>query len=185
MTEEIAWSVVEVFEGGRQLHGYVPTDDGGPNEAGVTIGSGVDLAFRNTEWLWRKLNDAVLIGKLAPYMGLPGDMARAALAVLPLELTELEADLLDGVVRIEFTKRVKRNYNPLAVKQWAFLTVPQRTVIMSVAWQYGADLAGATPNFWGQVCRSDWRAAIVNLRDFGDAFGLRRDQEADYLEESL
>jgi len=54
-------------------------------------------------------------------------------------------------------------------------------VITSVAFQYG-NLATETPNFWRQVTSGDWDGAVGNLRNFGDAYGSRRNREADYFE---
>ena len=57
-------------------------------------------------------------------------------------------------------------------------------MIASVAFQYGIN-GIQTHNFWGQVTRGQWTEAIANLRNYRDAFGARRNREADLLQQGV
>src|SRR5207247_556363 len=60
-----------------------------------------------------------------------------------------------------------------------------QTVIADVGYQYGPNLASATPKFWTQVIRQQWTDAIDSLRNFGDNYQPRRDREADLLQNDV
>lgn len=62
------------------------------------------------------------------------------------------------------------------------LDARHQTVILSVAYQYGANLASRAPKFWKAVTSQNWAEVVKVLRDFGDAYKTRRNREADYLE---
>ncbi|WP_117035089.1 pesticin C-terminus-like muramidase [Klebsiella pneumoniae] len=55
----------------------------------------------------------------------------------------------------------------------------------AVAYQYGTNLASATPNFWSQVTNGQWQEAINNLNNFGDAYPTRRRSEAALIQSDL
>ena len=50
--------------------------------------------------------------------------------------------------------------------------------VVLVRYQYGTNLAKATPNFWKQIVGCQWQAAYNNLMNFGDAYPSRRRLEA-------
>ncbi|WP_259271153.1 pesticin C-terminus-like muramidase, partial [Klebsiella pneumoniae] len=69
--------------------------------------------------------------------------------------------------------------------KFSSLPLNTRTAIVSVAYQYGTNLASATPNFWSQVTNGQWQEAINNLNNFGDAYPTRRRSEAALIQSDL
>ncbi|MBW9248887.1 MAG: hypothetical protein GJU72_07425 [Acidithiobacillus ferriphilus] len=72
---------------------------------------------------------------------------------------------------------------PLPTVKSAFWSLPTgtQTAIVDLAFQYGPNLSVRTPNYWKQVTTGQWQAAIDNLRNFGDAYGPRRNAEANLI----
>lgn len=185
MDTEIDWNFLSRLEGGRCLNGYVPA----AGASGVTIATGIDLGTRAAPDLAALGLPEHLQAKLSPYLGKRGDAARAALAHMPLEVTEGDAALLDEAVGRRLLGRFARKYDRAIarnVPRFGALPGPVRTTIASVVWQYGPSLdrparQGGTPRFWACITRQDWGAAEVELRAFGDAYPTRRGAEADLL----
>jgi hypothetical protein len=69
----------------------------------------------------------------------------------------------------------------------SFLELPleARTAIGDVAYQYGPNLEQRLPDFWGDVTQGHWDEATQTLRDFGDRYPDRRNEEADLLEQAI
>jgi GH24 family phage-related lysozyme (muramidase) len=178
----IAWDFVEELEGWR-LRGYVPPDDGGPVEAGVTIGPGVDLGWWSVDQLRRRGVPADLVDKLSPYCGVRGDQAR--LIAGGLVLSGLEVDQLARPIRRAIVEAVAARFDRAAgaagFMAFAALPTELQTVVASVAFQYGPALSAKCPKFWRLVTTGAVKGAVAELRDFGDAFRTRRRREADYL----
>jgi hypothetical protein len=174
---QIDWVFIGSLEGAAIQKGYVPSDG-----SGVTIATGVDLGQRTMSELLDLHLEATLTDKLKPYLGLRGDAARRMLSSAPLTLNAAQVAQLDTAERDNFVGKLAPKFNDDSQTAFDALKPAQQTVIASVAYQYGVNLDTATPNFWRQVTTGDWTGAIRNLRNFGDAYGTRRNKEADYLE---
>ncbi|UCE04336.1 MAG: peptidase [bacterium] len=178
----IDFSFISELEGGRRTTGYVPEPD--TSRSGVTIATGVDLGQMGESDLEQLDLPDELKAKLRPYLGLIKFDAIDILNAQPLEVTLEEAEQIDREVKSRFLNTLARKYQNETNQFFENLPIGVRTVIASVAFQYG-DLASQTPNFWRQVTIGDWQGAYQNLRNFGDSYSTRRNKEADLLRESL
>lgn len=173
----IDWSLIDLLER-RHLTGKVP--DAYRSLSGVTIATGFDLGQRSEADLRRLGLAAPLISRLRPYLGLRGRAAVAAIDARPLKITEIQAAEIDQAVRAEALTRLRDLWESAGAG--SFATVPRgvRTVIFSVAYQYG-DLARRCPKFWAHATARDWRGLACELFHFGDRYESRRHAEAFYL----
>lgn len=165
---------------GTEITGYVP--NAGNSKSGASIASGFDIGQRTVN----ELGDAFsteLADKLAPYAEATGEVAVALLERYPLEITELECDIINEYAHKQAVNRLKVAW-PSDSIPFNCLADECQTVIASVSFQYGS-LAKSAPNFWRQVTTGDWAGALKNLRNFGDAYNTRRNKEADYLEKRM
>lgn len=178
---DVDWSFIDKLEG-SSLKGYVPKDKNGAifGQSGVTIGNGFDLGQHSLNDLAGMGFDSSTIAKLAPYLGKKKQAAVEALRNAPLRLSQEELDVINPKVKDTALQRLITKYNAKAKVPFEKLSKAQKTVLASVAFQYG-DLSKATPNFWKQVTNNQWEQAYNSLRNFGDKYGTRRNQEADYL----
>ena len=179
------WEMIERFEGWRS-QGYVPraADGSALGQSGVTIGAGVDLGHWSVEQLTRRGVPAGLIDKLRPYLGLRGAAAIAAAPGLRLSIREI--DQLSRPIRRAILESLVDRYDKAAAPhglEWRKIPVEARSVIASVAFQYGPALSrrDRAPRFWSQITRGDWQGAYRNLLNFGDEYPTRRRQEAAVL----
>jgi hypothetical protein len=179
----VDWDFIAAREG-AMLTGYVPQDASGNPDAnsGVTIAVGFDLGGRTVANLQALGLDPTLVALLTPYLGLRGAAAQSSLSANPLTITTAERDEIDAEAFNTYYNAVAANYNA-ASGGISFQSLAQgaQTAIVSVAYQYGTNLAHATPNFWKQVTGCEWQAAYNNLMNFGDAFPSRRQLEAAQL----
>lgn len=180
----VDWDFIRELEG-FSLKGYTPLDKEGRviGKSGVTVGVGFDIGQWTTDSL-RLLNlPEELYLKLVQYVGMKGSVARDFLKVRPLTLTPQEANLLNEAVKTTKLKELEDRYNKAASGKVKFsdLTLGQRTVLASVAFQYGTNLSRRTPRFWNFAVTQQWGRLEQELRNFGDAFPTRRNREADYL----
>ena len=177
----IDWHFLSAREGGQRLRGYVPDGDNG-NKSGVTIATGIDLGYYSRDAA-AGLPNALRV-KIAPYIGLTGDMARHWLAANPLTVTKEEADLIEAPKRHEMEVALSSHYVKDAHTPFEGIPDAAQTVLASVTWQYGSTWSRC-PHFWAICCKRDWKGAIAALRDFRDPYPSRRNLEADYLESHL
>jgi len=171
-----------------RLGGYVPEENGITiGNSGVTVGGGVDLGQQSEADLRRRGVPEDLIDKLRPFLGLKREAAQRFLRENPLILTEDQARTLTDRVRGGIALEVARNFNRDSELRFQDLPSEVQTVIASVATQFGPNLgrSNATPRFWRFVTAGDWQRALEELRDFGDRFQDRRDEEADKLLEAF
>lgn len=167
---------------GESCTGYVPLQRGQPiGNSGVTVGIGVDLGQRSEVELVRLGLSLSLIGKLKPYLGLRRNDALQALSARPLRLSPAEAGELSGAIASDIIARVAKRFEAAANRRFADVPAPARTVIASVAWQYGDNLPKACPRFWRLVVGQDWAAVVAELENFGDDYAPRRRKEAKLL----
>ena len=171
-------------EGGQRLVATVPK--GG--KSGVTVATGFDLGSNNAEDLRRLGLPPALVGKFAPYLGLQRAEAETMLRTKPLRISQGEADAIDALKRRDVYEKVRRQYDAAVAKtpghggtRFDDLDIHARTVIFSVAFQYGEALARETPKFWRHVAAQDWDGAIRELGRFGDVYWRRRHREAAHL----
>jgi Bacterial toxin homologue of phage lysozyme, C-term/LysM domain len=169
---------------GFRLDGYVP--DPLFSSSGTTVGTGVDVGQRSVAEIQALDIPETLKQKLIPYAGLKGQDAVNFLASHPLRVTEEEAYVLDQAVAREIFGDVATLYNADATGD-SFLELPleARTAIGDVAYQYGPNLEQRLPNFWDDVTEGRWDEATQTLRDFGDRYPTRRNEEADLLEQAI
>lgn len=187
MPDRIDWTFIEKIEEVR-LEGYALP---GRSNAGVTIAMGFDLGH----WTESDLKSVGLrpetLARLTPFLGLKGAAAEQALAAYgrdhdeKLTIEAWEADRLNELGRREIIDPLKRSYDSdsrTGSTRFDDLPGPAQTVLASVAWQYGPNLAARTPKFWDLMTRRDWPEAVRELRNFGDTDGDRRRKEAQHLE---
>lgn len=163
---------------GFSLTGYVPTDDDGKVDSGVTVATGIDLGARSLASLSAAGVEPLLRQKLQPYVGRRGKQAIEILSVQPLELTHEEANHLDVAVINASFKVLERSFNATArPMKLSELPGEIQTVVFSVFHQYG-NLKVRTPKFWKQITTGAWELAVENLNNFSDGFPTRRKKEA-------
>jgi len=170
----IDWDFILEQEGFR-LKGYVPNPEG--SDSGVTIASGFDLGARSVSDL--KGLSKEIIDLLTPYLGIKG--AAADEVASNLVVSDEQAKTINEFAKKKELGLLKKRWKAKTGQSFDDLPMREATVITSVAFQYG-NLATETPNFWRQVTSGDWDGAVGNLRNFGDAYGSRRNREADYFE---
>ena len=179
----VDWDFIAAREGAL-LKGYVPRDAGGNPDAnsGVTIAVGFDLGGRTVASLQALGLDQALVALLTPYLGLRGAAAQSCVSAHPLTITAAQRDEIDAEAFSTYYNAVAANYHA-ASGGISFQNLAQgaQTAIVSLAYQYGTNLAHAAPNFWRQVTGCEWQAAYNNLMNFGDAFPSRRRLEAAQL----
>ena len=164
-------------EGGYVQRAYVPTSKGEIlGHSGVTIGAGVDLGQWDAASLKAAGISDRIINQVSPALGKQGNEAvNIAARMRPMSKQDV----------VELTDKV-HNHNVEQIGKaygagWEQLTRGQRTVIASVALQYGIQgIQGH--NFWTQVKEGEWDKALANLRNYQDKYPSRRNREADLLE---
>ena len=175
----IDWGFISSKEGGSKLKGYVPDPDG--SKSGVTIATGFDLGARTMNDL--KGLSPELQAKLAPFLGLKGEKAVAALKSRGLKITAKEAKEIDKMSKGASTAKLKSEWNANAKKMggkmFEDLTSAQKTVVASVGFQYGS--LSKTPTFQKLAQSGNWSSAAHELDNFGDDYSIRRESEAAYL----
>jgi hypothetical protein len=181
----IDWTFIGKLEGAGIARGYVPNPD--TSNSGVTIATGFDLGQRSRAQIAGMGLPDALAAKLIPYLGLKGRAALAYLNANPLVLTPEEVAAIDQSVRADFSTRLSGAYDAALaggddLAAFENLPGPAQTVIASVAYQYGLDLQRRCPHFWSLALAQNWPDVVTELRNFGDAYGRRRGQEADLLE---
>jgi lysozyme-like predicted toxin len=180
----IDWIFIGKLEGAGIARGYVPNPD--TSNSGVTIATGFDLGQRSRAQIESMGLPDDLEARLVPYLGLRGRAALSYLNAHPLVLAPGEVAAIDQAVRADFSTRLADIYDAAldeggTLAEFADLPGAAQTVIASVAYQYGLDLQRRAPRFWSLVLAQNWPDVVAELRNFGDAYGRRRGQEADLL----
>lgn len=184
----IDWRFISELEGGQALEGYVPEPEA--SNSGVTIATGVDLGQMTEEAIDALPVPNALQDKLIPYAELKKQIAVDFLKQHSLTITQEEADALDRAVKGKTVATVRRRYDEAVrgnadLRAFDELSNEAQTVICSVTFQYGPDLARRTPRFWGACAGQRWADVAAELRNFGDAYPTRRNKEADFLGDSI
>lgn len=154
-------SVVSQLEGGQQLKAYPPPAKG----SGVTVATGIDLGQRSAAELKSLGVDEALAKKLDPYLGLKDADAKAALKRSPLKLTEAEATQLDDLIGGEIRKQVTSKFESATGTKFSALPDEARTVVESLAHNFGPNLDEALPTAWKHIVNEDWEALQSFLRE--------------------
>jgi hypothetical protein len=175
----IDWHFIAALEGAGILTGYVPVAE--TSNSGVTIASGVDLGQTGPRQIdfW-PIDDALKM-RLRLYCGLKRQDAVDFLRAHPLTISPGECAEIDAAVQAEQASRIAVAYDKASVVKFADLPDRAQTVIVSLAFQYGTDLAHRCPRFWHTALAQDWPAMVRELENFGDAYGPRRLREARHL----
>lgn len=178
----VDWNFIGSLEGVALL-GYVP--DPQHSNSGVTIATGVDLGQLTADTLAGMNLASDLAARLRPYIGLRGRVAVTFLGPNPLVITQPEADLLDAAAEKTALDALMAFW--VLDTPVAFVSLPAvaQTIIASVAFQYGPDLERRCPRFWHCATTQNWVGMLAELRNFGDQYPTRRNQEADYLAAGL
>lgn len=173
--------------------GYVPpgSDKKTPDpNSGATIATGFDLSRHSADDLRGLGLPEDFIKQASPLLAqggngqtLKGQAAQDYLNAHPLSITPDQVQQIDSAVANHEYNQVAGKYNADQTTGTRFQDLPQeaQTAMISVAHQYGPNLADATPNFWNQVTSGQWQAAHDNLMHFGDDFKTRRHDEAGLL----
>ncbi|HKU54888.1 MAG TPA: pesticin C-terminus-like muramidase [Rhizomicrobium sp.] len=184
----VDWGFINEREG-VLTRGYVPPDEHDLPDAnsGVTIAAGFDLGRRTAADLRRLGLSDDMVTSLTPYLGLRGQAAQDYLAAHPLNITQQQQQAIDTPTFTSAYNTVADNYNAAQRTGTRFQDLPRsaQTAIISVAHQYGTNLAAATPHFWTQVTTGRWQDAHDNLMNFGDAYQSRRRLEAGLMSDAI
>jgi hypothetical protein len=120
-------------------------------KSGVTCGGGVDLGqWSEAQLRQRRVPDAI-IEQVRPYLGVRGDDAVEILRHRPLNMSREDASTLTECIRSDILDDLVRRYDAASDRPFRYLDQQAQTVIASIAFQFGTDLAKATPRFWRQV----------------------------------
>ncbi|WP_334119298.1 pesticin C-terminus-like muramidase [Limnobacter sp.] len=186
MSFEVDYSFLSKLEGGCKTGGYIP--DLERSKSGVTIATGFDLGARN-EYDLRQLGiQSTLLNKLAPYLGLKKHDAAKKLGKSPLSISISECLQIDKAVKTHYLTQLAKRYNDAissGATRFENLTPEFQTVITSVSFQHGLELARSAPKFWASIVAQDWKLAVKILRNFEDEYPTRRNKEADLMEKVL
>lgn len=186
MSFEVDYAFLSKLEGGCRTGGYIP--DLEKSKSGVTIATGFDLGARNEDDLRRLGIQGSLFKKLAPYLGLKKHDAARKLEKSPLSISTTECLQIDQVVKTHYLTQLAKRYNNAissSATKFEDLKPEFQTVITSVSFQHGLELARSAPKFWASVVAQDWKLAVKILRNFEDQYPTRRNKEADLMEKAL
>jgi hypothetical protein len=174
--EDIDWDTIEQFEGGRQTKGYVPQS----GKSGVTVSSGFDVGQReNLDGLPPEIQQ-----KLQPFVGAKRGAAERKLSSLGgVELSTDEANTVASFAKDETTQKLMDDWKRVSDVPFESLSPAQKTVLASVAHQYGG--ISRTPRFAQFAGKGQWDKVVKELNNFKDQYKTRRSKEAEYLAKSL
>lgn len=161
-----------------------------PQNPGLTVGYGIDLAKTNVQEMQRLHVPAHVIDALKIYMGLKGKYAIAAVARynpkhLPL-LTEEESTHLSDVYFDEIARRTAQEFDSHQPKI-KFKDLPARTRTAMVDLTFQTRALSKTPYFLNYMVAGQWEKAAQDLRNFGgsDNNGARRQDDADLIQRDI
>lgn len=153
-------------------------------KGGVFVGYNLDLGASTIKEL-RSFNlNPTLIGKLYPYLGKQGVEAQVYLQSFALSVSKNEADAIENGAKMHKLRPLIKLYESISQTKFERIPACWQTVIVSIASQY-RDLPSMHPKFWRLVTTKKWHQAVDCLRNFGDEHGLRRQKEADFIEQHL
>ncbi|MBD2024984.1 pesticin C-terminus-like muramidase [Leptolyngbya sp. FACHB-711] len=175
--------VIDRQEGGSLTNVYFPSN--AQSSTGPTVARGVDLgAYSEADLRAAGLSEET-IDKLRRFLGKTGDAAKQEVAIVPgVTITSHEADLLNQHALARIASTVEQRYDAARGTPGEFSRLPDlvRTAIIDLAYQYGPNLPVRTPRVWQYLTEQRWAEAVHEFRNFGDAFGSRRKEEAEFIE---
>lgn len=158
------------------------------SKSGVTIATGFDLGARDENDLRMLGINGALLAKLKPYLGLKKNDALSFFKKKPLIISEVECRQIDQLVKAHCLTQLARRYNSSisgATTRFEDLKPEIQTIMTSVSFQHGLEMAKKTPKFWATIVAQDCDLAVKVLRNFKDNYPTRRNKEADCLERAL
>lgn len=185
----IDWNFLESVEK-RSLKGYVPCDKDGPiGHSGVTIATGVDLGQFTSETFTDHFANISLPtqNKLLPYVSLKRYDALQALEKSPLEIDELEAQLLDSIVQLSVLRTLRQDWKKAVGWEYDKLPNAVQTALYSLSYNLGR-LAKKYPHTWDTFVEAanigNWTKAYLWLVNFPSKqvqLKARRAKEAELI----
>ncbi|BET25001.1 hypothetical protein RGQ30_05020 [Limnobacter thiooxidans] len=121
-------------------------------------------------------------------MGLKKHEASNVLAKSPLTISTTECMQIDQMVKSHHLLQLAKRYNSSisgSSKKFEDLKPEFQTVITSVSFQHGLELARSAPKFWAAAIAQDWALVVKIPRAFEDQYPTRRNKEADLMEQAL
>jgi hypothetical protein len=180
----IDFDFISELEGGQQLQGYVPQDQGG-KQSGVTIGTGFDLGQHGRAEIEALNISRSLKDKLVPHAQRTGREATRFLANNPLRVSKDEADALDREVKRRKLDETISVFNARSSDlKFEDLSPAAQTVVASLGFNMGPGWPTSAPRMFGFSSRGDIWRMVEELENFGSldpAVTKRRRREADYL----
>ncbi|ELQ9312151.1 hypothetical protein R3D73_005197 [Serratia marcescens] len=85
----------------------------------------------------------------------------------------------------QYSAGMASRYSSAAGSPFSALPLNTRTAIVSVAYQYGQNLAQAAPTFWSYVTQKQWANVVNELNNFGDTYPTRRQSEAALIQSDI
>lgn len=204
-TKGIDWPWIQYLEGEQQLEGYWPQNQ----KSGVTVATGFDLGQYDKYDIKALHFPESLEKKLLQYVGVKGEGAEKILKVKPLTLRPWEADAIDEKLFLSIYERIEKYYNDAqrtnreGVREdertkgeplFGDLPLTAKTVVFSLAWNFGPSFRNKAPIAWWYILNGDWENLIRELNNFYKVSirpftlkGLiaRRKKEAQYLNEMV
>lgn len=157
-------------------------------QSGVTVGTGLDLGQQSEADLCRMGFDDTIISRFRPYLGKKRQAAVAALAAMPLTLSEAQCDVVDAAVHDDYICRAAALYNRNTEGK-PFTELPQeaQAVIVSLFYQLGSPFPSkghaGYPVLYGYLCRGSWQDAAHELQTGFRNYANRRAEEGRLLRE--
>lgn len=152
--------------------------------SGVTVGTGLDLGQQGEADLRLMGMPGELIELFRPYLGKRRQDAVAALAAIPLVLTDAQCDIMDEAVHAAYIQNAARLYNGHAPRSFEDIPAQAQTVIVSLFYQLGSPYAA--PGYrktWALLCAGDWQSAAHELQTGFTSSIARRSDEGRLLAE--
>lgn len=193
----IDFDMLAVFEGGQQLHGYIPGHTLGAKHdgekvacrSGVTIATGFDIGQWDVPDLQAKLGlQVALANKYQRFCNKRKQAAVDELEKRGLLVEKFEADQTDMRVQRYHLLAAMESWNnaPKPTKSFTDLSSAQQTVILSRTYHQGIGMphTARAKAFYSAARRDDWITAERELRNYNVVekwYKNRVRQEADFL----
>lgn len=162
-----------------KLKGFVPKWDNGDvmDNSGVEIAAGFDFGQHNEKSLTEMGMPPYLIKKFSPYFGLQRDEAVAKLKEIPVDISRPEAALIHKLALKFYISKTQKRFDKDSNLEWSSLSQNKKDVIMEIVYQFGAG-GTAKMDFWQQVTKGQWPAAVKNLETWGGKYSDRMKDHA-------
>ncbi|MDR0290315.1 MAG: pesticin C-terminus-like muramidase [Treponema sp.] len=163
-------SVLAKFEGKAIARGYIPCQQGtyygtGPSKgeplgaSGVTIATGVDLGQQTAQGLKAMGVSAETLAILEPYIGLKKQDAIRKLQESPLQLTEMQVELIDRAVHSRYVIQAASLFG---AELFGAAPKEAQAVAVSLHYQFGTPMRKESPALeqaWQCLRRGEYKGA--------------------------